>query len=169
MAFDAFLKLDGIQGESQDKVHSGEIEIESFSWGASNTNTGSSGGGGGAGKVSFQDLHFTMQTSKASPNLMLACCTGKHIPNGVLTCRKAGGANQVEFMKIKLQDCLVSSYNFGSNSSDTGFSALGGNADKPDDQMTLNFVKIDFLYTVDKTGETVETSFDPSVNPTGGS
>ena len=28
-----FLKLDGIQGESRDAKHKGEIELESFSWG----------------------------------------------------------------------------------------------------------------------------------------
>jgi hypothetical protein len=27
--------------------------------------------------------------------------------------------------------------------------------------MSINFVKIDFLYTVQRTGETVESSFDP--------
>jgi type VI secretion system secreted protein Hcp len=168
MAFDAFLKLDGIQGESQDKVHSGEIEIESFSWGATNPTTGASGGGGGTGKVSFQDLHFTMPTSTASPNLMLACATGRHIRTATLTCRKAGGTNALEFMKIKLSDCLVSSYSNGSHVIDTGFSALAGNEDLPSDQMSLNFLKIDFLYTSQSTGETVETSFDAGGNVTGG-
>jgi type VI secretion system secreted protein Hcp len=163
MPFDTFLRLDGIQGESQDKIHAGEIEIESFSWGATNPTTGANGGGGGSGKVSFQDLHFTMPTSKASPNLMLACATGRHISTATLTCRKAGGTNALEFMKIKLTDCLVSSYGNGSHVIDSGFSALAGDEDKPTDQMSLNFVKIDFLYTVDRTGETVESSFDPSV------
>ena len=39
MAFDAFLKIEGIEGESTDKTHPGEIEIESFSWGVANTGT----------------------------------------------------------------------------------------------------------------------------------
>lgn len=33
---DFFLKIDGIKGESTDKAHKGEIEIESFSWGETN-------------------------------------------------------------------------------------------------------------------------------------
>ena len=37
MAFDAFLKIEGIDGESADKTHPGEIEVVSFSWGVSNT------------------------------------------------------------------------------------------------------------------------------------
>ena len=32
MAVDAFLKLDGIDGESQDKEHKGEIDILAWSW-----------------------------------------------------------------------------------------------------------------------------------------
>ncbi len=38
---DYFLKIDGIQGESQDKTHKNEIEIESFSWGAIQSGTAS--------------------------------------------------------------------------------------------------------------------------------
>ena len=51
MAFDAFLKIDGIDGETQDKGMKGAIEIKSFSFGAENNiNIGSimrSLGGGG--------------------------------------------------------------------------------------------------------------------------
>ena len=80
---------------------------------------------------------------------MLACATGAHIPSAILTFRKAGGS-QFEFLKIKLNDVLVSSFQNGGSADD----------DLPTDQGSLNFVKIDFLYTVEKTGETVETQFD---------
>ena len=116
MAYDAFLKLDGIEGESNDKAHKGEIEISSYSWGVANSGSFSHGGGGGEGKATFQDLHFGMPMSKASPKLMSSCATGKHIPSAVLTCRKAGGT-QTEFLKIKLADVLVSSYQNGGNNS----------------------------------------------------
>ena len=35
MAVDYFLKLDGIEGESADSNHKNEIQIMSWSWGAS--------------------------------------------------------------------------------------------------------------------------------------
>lgn len=35
MAVDMFLKIDGIKGESQDKKHKDEIDLSSWSWGAS--------------------------------------------------------------------------------------------------------------------------------------
>jgi hypothetical protein len=40
VAFEYFLKIDGIPGESTDKKHAGEIAVESFSWGATQSGTG---------------------------------------------------------------------------------------------------------------------------------
>jgi type VI secretion system secreted protein Hcp len=161
MAFDAFLKIDGIDGESTDKTHPNEIEISSFSWGESNTGGGSTGGGGGKGKAVLQDFHFQMATSKASPNLMLACAVGRPFPQAMLTCRR-GGAGGVEFLKIKLSDCLVSSYQLGGDNTPQSTSP-----NSPTDSLSLNFVKIDFLYTVQRTGETIETVVDTGPNGLG--
>ena len=59
-----------------------EIEIGSFSFGATQSGSFSAMGGGGSGKVSMQDFHFTIPTQKASPKLLLNCATGNHIPKG---------------------------------------------------------------------------------------
>src|SRR5438876_947622 len=111
-AVDYFLKVDGIQGESKADKHKDEIDIESFSWGATQSGTFAVGGGGGAGKVAMQDFHFTMGVNKASPALFLSCATGDHIKNATLTCRKAG-KDQQEFMKVTMSDVLVSSFQTG--------------------------------------------------------
>src|SRR6266480_3476009 len=132
-AVDYFLKIDGIEGESQDDKHEGEIDIESFSWGATQSGTIAVGGGGGAGKVSMQDFHFAMGVNKATPILFLACAQGDHIKNAILTCRKAGKEQQ-EFLKITMSDVLVSSFQ-------TGGSGAGDVV--PTDQISLNFAKIE--------------------------
>ena len=150
MPFDAFLKIEGIEGESLDKNHKDEIEIDSYSWGVSQTGSAGGGGGGGDGRAVPQDFHFTTKLNKASPSLMLACATGKHLKEATLTCRKAGGGG-FEFLKIKLTDILVSGYSpLASGPGDEG----------PEESFSLNFTKIDFLYTLQRTGETVETTFD---------
>ena len=159
MAFEAFLKIEGIDGESSDKTHPGEIELQSFSWGVTNTGSASSGGGGGSEKAVSQDFHFTSSLSKAAPSLMLACATGRHSRSATLTCRKAGGAGQIEFLKIRLEDVLVSSYQIGG--------VPPSDALVPTDQFSLNFGKIDFLYTAPRTGEVVEATFDFAQNTTG--
>jgi type VI secretion system secreted protein Hcp len=134
-AVDYFLKIDGIEGESTDAKHKGEIDVESWGWGATQSGTMQYGGGGGAGKVAMQDFHFVMRHSKASPKLMLACASGEHIKKATLTCRKAG-KDQQEFLKIDFSDLLVSSFQ-------TGGSA---NGIIPTDQVTLNFAKIEHEY-----------------------
>src|SRR5438552_4737693 len=108
MAVDAFLKIDGIPGDSLDAQHKGEIELLSFSWGESNAATVAHGSGGGAGKAVLQDFHFTTKTSQASPRLMLACSNAMPIKEATLTVRKAGA--QQGFIKLKLTELLVSSY-----------------------------------------------------------
>jgi type VI secretion system secreted protein Hcp len=144
-AVDYFLKLKGIDGESQDGKHKGEIDIESWSWGESQSGTGHFAGGSGAGKVQMQDFHFVMKVNKASPKLMLACASGEHIGEGTLTCRKAGKEQQ-EFLKIKFTDILVSSYQTGGS----------GHSDVvPTDQIALNFAKIEFEYKEQKADGTL--------------
>ncbi|MCW3055278.1 MAG: hypothetical protein JWN14_4448 [Chthonomonadales bacterium] len=113
MAFDAFLKIDGIKGESTDKGHSGEIEIESFSWGVS-APTSNTGGGAGVGKVVFSDLTIVKVVDTASPALFSTADSGKLLPAVQLTCRKAGEKQQ-EFLVVKLTDATVSSYREGGN------------------------------------------------------
>ena len=66
---DFFLKIDGIEGESTDGKHKGEIDLLSWSWGETQSGAHAAGGGGGAGKVSMQDFHFTMTVNKATPKL----------------------------------------------------------------------------------------------------
>jgi type VI secretion system secreted protein Hcp len=135
MAVDYFLRLDGIEGESVDKAHSKEIELFSVGWGLSQTGTAGRGGGAGAGKASFQDFGFTARVSKASPKLFLACASGQHVKTALLTCRRSG-AGQVEFLKIKLSDVLVSSHQVG-----------GSAPEEPLDQVSLSFGKIEVEYT----------------------
>jgi len=135
-AVDYYLKIKGIEGEAQDKTHKNEIEVESWSFGESNSGSHAHGAGGGAGKVAMQDFHFVMKINKASPKLFLACATGEHIPEAVLTCRKAGKEQQ-EFLKYKFSDLLISSYQ-------TGGSAHGDIV--PTDQISFNFSKIEVEY-----------------------
>lgn len=139
MATDVFLKIDTIPGESTDSKHAGEIDVLSWSWGASQSGTFATGGGGGAGKVNMQDFSFTQTMQKSSNELMLACAEGRHIPKAILTARKAGTGQQ-EYMKITFSDLLVSSYQ-------TGGSGEGG---VPMESISLNYAKIQFEYAVQK-------------------
>ncbi len=133
MTIELFLKLDGIKGESLDKAHKDEIEVLSYSWGESNP--AAPGGSGGGGKVTMQDFNFVMHVNQASPKLFLACATGAHIKNAILTVRRSG-ASPFEFLKWTLTDLLVTSYLEAGTRGDA----------PPTDQISLHFGKIEVEY-----------------------
>ncbi len=142
---DYFLKIGTIKGESQDKSHKDEIQLESWSFGASQAGASAVGGGGGAGKVQMQDFHFVMKSNKAGPLLFLACANGEHIDSAQLTCRKAG-KEQREYLKVYFKDVLVSSYQF---------SGSGGADILPLEQISLNFAAIKVEYQEQKADGTL--------------
>ena len=110
MASDIFAKIGDIKGESVDTKHKDEIELLSWSWGVSRSASGSGGGAGaGTGKAHFNDLSFTHKIDKASPLLLKACATGQHLKEATITRRKAGKGQQ-EFLVIKMNDVLVTSF-----------------------------------------------------------
>ncbi len=135
MASDYLLEIDGIKGESIDSQFPGTLEISSFSWGESNSGSFSMGTGGGGGKCSMQDFHFTTQLSAASPLLMEACTTGKHIAKGCLRVRKAGG-EQLAYYVWKFEDLLISSFQTGGSEG----------SPLPTEQVSFNFAKIEVEY-----------------------
>lgn len=148
---DYFLKIEGVDGESTDDRHKGEIEIQSFSWGASNPTTYSSGGAG-SGKVHFNDLSIIKRIDKASPQIFAMVATGEHIKEVVLTGQMAG-QNPSTFYKVTLQDVMVSS-----------FWQTDGNAGTSTESLRFNFAKIEIEYTPMKAdgtaAETVKAGYD---------
>ncbi|MGF1579069.1 MAG: Hcp family type VI secretion system effector [Gemmataceae bacterium] len=152
---DYFLKIPGIEGESTDEGHGGEIEVQSWSWGETNSATHESGTtGGGAGRVAVQDFTFTMEANKATPVLMQYCATGKHITEEVvLTCRRAGEEQQ-EYFFIKMKNVYVTSYQTGGSSGDI----------VPIDAITLNFGAIMLEYMPQKEDGTLDAAIPGSWN-----
>src|SRR3972149_11880147 len=134
-AVDMFIKIDTIDGESKDKAHPNEIQLESWSFGASQSGSMAMGGGGGAGKVSLHDFSVTKHIDKSSPKLFEALVTGKHLKDATFVIRKAGG-EPLEYLKITLTDVLVSSYSTGGASGD----------DRPMESVSFNFAQIKMSY-----------------------
>ena len=136
MAVDMFLKIPGVEGEARDGTHKNEIDVLAWSWGMSQSGSAHVGGGMGTGKVNVQDLSLTKYIDKSSPDLMLACCNGKHFADAKLTVRKAG-ENPLEYLIITMQDVIVASVSTGGS---------GGN-DKLTENVSLNFAKVKVDYT----------------------
>jgi type VI secretion system secreted protein Hcp len=136
MSVDFFLRVEGIEGESTDAKHKGEIDVLSWSWGASNPVTAGPASGSASGRVNIQDLHFTTRMSKASPRLFLACATGQHLKQARLSAVRAG-EKAAEFFSLTLSDVRISSYQSGGSE---------GSDIVPMDQVSLNAAKLAMEY-----------------------
>lgn len=138
MAIDYFLRIEGVTGESRDRIHLNEIDVDSFS--IAETEQIVTDGGSGAstvGRVTFSGFDVVARTSSASPPLFVACATGKHFVSAVLTGVRSGTTPH-PFLVWTLSEVLV-----------TGFQQ-SGSADGTFDQFTLQFSKIRIAYTPQK-------------------
>ena len=135
MAVDMFLKIKGVDGESIDKSHKGEIDVLSWSWGMSQSGTTHVGGGGGSGKVSVNDISLTKYVDASTNALMFGCCKGTHFDQAVLVVRKAGGS-PLEYIKLTMKEVIVSQLSTGGS----------GSEDRLTENLTLNFAEFKFEY-----------------------
>ena len=159
MAFDAFLKIDGIAGESTDDKHSEWIEVLSYSWGAHQPTSASASSSGGASheRANFQDFSIVKVLDKATPKLALACAGGDHIASITLELCRAG-QEKVKYMEYKLTNCIISSISNG-----------GGGGGEISESLSINYGKIEWTYTQQKRadgsgGGQVAAGWDLQVN-----
>jgi len=140
MAFDCFLKINGVPGESTDDKHSDWIELLSFSHGVSQPGSGSvsSGGARSAERCDHEDFSVVKAMDKASPKLALFCCNGTHIDQIKMELCRATGDKQ-KYMEYVLSDVIVASAR-------PGGSAQGGEA-LPLEEVSFNYGKIEWKYT----------------------
>jgi type VI secretion system secreted protein Hcp len=135
MAFDAFIKIDGIEGESTDGKHQDWIEVLFHDFGISQkvSRTASSAGGASSERASFQDFNFIKLLDKASPQLALACADGTHINEIVIELCRAG-TEKIKFMEYRMGNCIISKF----------VAESGG--DFPFEKVGINYGKIGWSY-----------------------
>ena len=140
MTGDIFLKLDGIDGESTDRAHAGEIEVLAWSWGVARSGSAFETGGAGTAKAGFQDMAITKRVDLASPVLWYHCVQGRVIAEGRLTVR-AAAEDPVESLVLSLRGITVGSVSAG-----------GGDGAGTTERVTLNFAGFDLRYAGRKDG-----------------
>ncbi len=136
-AVDLYLKLEGVTGESKDKDHKDEMELQSWSWGVANQGYYGQGSGGAKGKGSVQDVTIIKHVDKSSVELFKRCLTGKHIPTGKFTAYKAAGdGSRVPYLQIEFKKIFIS----GVNASGSGGEIV------PTESISLNFEEFKYIY-----------------------
>lgn len=140
MAFDAFIQLEGIKGESSDEKHKEWIEIQNYGFGAAQpqSNTASSSGNLGSARVEIKNFTFLHNLDIASPKLFEYCCTGMTIPKATITLNRAGGQKE-KYMEYKLTDVIVTSVSRDG--------AADRTQDVPLEAVSLGFGKVEMTYS----------------------
>jgi type VI secretion system secreted protein Hcp len=122
MAFDAFLKIDGIPGESHDDKHKNEIDVISFSLGVTRQNERQ--------RPRVKDFQIVKYIDAASPLLFDAACEGRVVDQALFTLRAAGGKGGAEFYKIYFENVVVTNIQPGGSTSGDAL---------PMEQLSLDF------------------------------
>jgi type VI secretion system secreted protein Hcp len=138
MAFDGFLKIDGIPGESTDAKHKDWIEILQYKHSITQpVSVASATGGRTAERVNMGDFRISKVLDKSTPLLALAVCDGRHISKIEVELCEAGG-NKHSYMKYTMENVIISSVTPGGGK---------GSDTKPLEEVAFNFGKINWDYT----------------------
>jgi type VI secretion system secreted protein Hcp len=133
MATDAYIKFDGVDGESTSADHRCEIEVVSWNWGLTAAQA-PSGGGSGAGRATPGAFVFSHFYDKASPALGKKAASGTHFATVVLSVRRTG-QGQKDFLNVTMKDVVV-----------TAIAVSGVAADGIVETVSLAYRKIEFGY-----------------------
>ena len=108
MAFDAFMYISSIEGESKDDRHKGWIEILEYGLGKRQriTKAPSRFGGACAERADFLNLVIKKEMDVSTPILSLACAEGRHIDKVELDICRAGG-DKMSFMQYRFRNCII--------------------------------------------------------------
>jgi len=140
MAFDAFLKISTIPGESTDDKYRDHIEVLSFNHNLSQPGSGSvaTSGGRTSERVDHGDFSIVKTLDKATPKLALACCNGEHLSNVTLLLCRAGKDKQ-KYMEYKMSDVIIRSIRPGGSAKSAG--------ELPLEEISFAYGKMEWTYT----------------------
>jgi type VI secretion system secreted protein Hcp len=113
MAFNAILRLEGIDINVNGASTPAAIEVSSFQWDM--TSPVNSSTGGSAGRRRLGEFTITKTTDTTTPLLYKACASGMHISTGVLSVVPAVQTGPQVFLRYTFTDVFVSSINWGDN------------------------------------------------------
>ena len=130
----AFLHIDGIDGESVFPNYEDWIDIVSWSWQVSNPNANSTGSGS-SGAAIVRPLIVIKYIDKASPAIALSVLTGAVILDAELVLRKTGAF--WEHFKITMEDVKIANVAPSGSLTDDGTI----------ESVALVFSRICYIYT----------------------
>lgn len=141
MAFDAFIRIDGITGESRDLAHQDWIEATAFNLAATQhvSRTASTSGGATVGRVYLSDFSIVKRVDSSTPKIFQACCAGQHLNKVTLSLFRAGCEKQ-KYMEITFEEVIISGVESG-NLFDIKPSRF------PEEVVRFDYAKVKMIYS----------------------
>ncbi len=138
MAYDAFLMIDGIQGDATAAGCEGGVEVYGFDFGVHNdANVGSTGTGTRAGKAEFSVFTAMKKTDSASAPLFQACAMGKGYDKITCLIRASGGDQQI-ICELCFENVFVTDYRMNG--------ANGGPSNAPDETVSFCYGRVTYTF-----------------------
>ena len=133
----AYIKFDGVEGESQHATHKNWSDLEAFGQMIHRPGAGGTGAARRRGSVVLEDLSCSKLLDKASPKLAESICKGKVFPKVEIECTvSTTDSGQETYYRYELKNVLVSSY-----------SVNGTSQGQPMETFSLNFEEVKVTYT----------------------
>jgi type VI secretion system secreted protein Hcp len=108
MAVNAFLRLEGVDGESAQRGHERWIEVQSWDWEVEAESSWTKGGGASVGKPRPGALSWTHHFDLSSITLLARIATGKDCPSAELhLTRTTGKAASETYLAATMQGVYV--------------------------------------------------------------
>lgn len=134
---DIYMHVAGVQGDSEDSMNTGAIEVMSLSFGGTMPLSGSrSGAGSGAvADVSMSEVNISKLMDKSTVPLLGDNWTGKHYEKIFFKFYRSEAEQRVMYLEMMLEHVVISSY------------ALSGGGDIPVESLSMNYGAISVKYT----------------------
>jgi type VI secretion system secreted protein Hcp len=137
----AYIKFDGVDGESKDRDHEGWIDVLSVDWGMNKPNEGATGQSRRRGSVVVEDVVLVKELDKSSPKLQEKMLMGEVIPKLEIEMTETNSdGTQQPYLKIVMEDVIISSYQTSAN---------GDSDDRPTEEVAFYYNKISYHYMND--------------------
>lgn len=136
MSFSTFLEILGIDGEAVARGVENQMEIFSFSWGASNPAIVTTTEGLQPGELSLSTFSLMKRFDSASPRLFEACCAGSVLESATCTMFRTGDFTE-PFLRYVFEEVLVESIQWSGSS---------GGDDVPMESVSLAFRRVAVHY-----------------------
>lgn len=139
MASDAYLKIEGINGESEDERHRNWIEVDNVLYAVHQPRASvlSTAGGHTSGRADLFPITFKKLADLSSPVLLQTCATGKTIAKAMFEFMRADGDGKpIPYFKIELENVMIA--NINPDSGDGGIIT---------ERVQLAYAKIKWHYT----------------------